>query len=104
MDLRMSAKHGTEKRSVRKDPIWVDRMIVSLKRGKKLINAVGVQAYFDYRKQPKKVDDKEPWFESTGVLDDVNYEKWLRETVPANGDWRGLEHYFNGRYRSRRRK
>ena len=100
----MSAKHGTEKRSVRKEPVWVERMIVSLRRGKKLINAVGVQAYFDYRKQPKEVDDRTSWYESAGILDEVHRALWLRSSVPENGDWRGLEYFFNGKYRSRKRK
>ena len=99
----MSVKHDGGKRPPRKEPVWVERMIVSLRRGKKLINAVGVQAYFDYRKQPKRTDDREPWYEPAGILNDVSRERWLIETTPANGDWRGLEHFFNGKYRSRRR-
>lgn len=107
----MKLKHDTEKRSVRsktceskEEPVWVNRMIVSLRRGKKLINAVGVQAYFDYRKQPKRIDDRNSWYESTDILDGVSHERWLVETTPSNGDWKGLEHYFDGKYRSSRRR
>lgn len=97
----MHARNEGGKRSPRKDPVWVDRMLVALRRGKTLKNAVGVQAYFDYRSRPKRVEERTPWYEAGGILDTVDRERWLQDTVPANGDWRGLEHFFNGKYRSR---